>query len=118
MRLSLLPALALLAWAGTAAAAPPPPAVTVTLAPIERLLADARATLALAARLAPNEQEARQVSGALDPFLEKTFGPDWAKAVDTARPLAAYAEVREDLPASPVVVLVPVRDEKLFLKVL
>ncbi|HEX4588987.1 MAG TPA: hypothetical protein VH120_03600, partial [Gemmataceae bacterium] len=110
----------------TANAAPVPaggalafkPTVTVRVAPPDKLLDDIRYTATLFSRLAPTDKEARDFTFATDMAVTAALGPDWRKAIDSARPLLAYAMIDADVPSSAGAVLIPVKDEGEFRKIL
>src|SRR5947209_1839516 len=88
-----------------------PPTVSLYVRPVDRVLADVRTAANMIARFAPSEKEAKEFTEGIDPGLEKAFGADWKKGIDTTRPLGGYGTLDEDLPASTGVLMVPVRDE-------
>lgn len=113
----------LLAIANTGQAAPVPtadpatafkPTITLRLQPADQLLADARYVVGLMARLAPTEKEGKELLAAIDANVDLFFGPDWRKAIDTSRPILAYATVEANFAASTGAVLIPVRDPGAF----
>ncbi len=94
------------------------PTVTVRVQPLDKLLDDIKYTATLIARLAPSEREAKEFINGTDETLKKALGPDWRKAVDTGRPLFGYLTVDANLAASTGAVLIPVKDEAAFRKLL
>ncbi|HEX4588707.1 MAG TPA: hypothetical protein VH120_02180 [Gemmataceae bacterium] len=94
------------------------PTVAVRLAPLDKLLDDVRYTATLISRFAPTEQEAKEFATGVDQGLDKVLGPDWRKAVDATKPLLGFATVDAKLPESTGGVLIPVKDEAAFRKLL
>jgi hypothetical protein len=95
------------------------PTAVWRIKPADDLLADVRYVTGLIARLAPSDQEAKQLIEGADKGLDTAFGgADWRQAWDTSKPVFGYLNLEANLAASTGVLLVPVREEKLFLTVL
>jgi hypothetical protein len=94
--------------------APFKPTLSARTAAPDQILADIRYTAELIARFAPSDKEAKEFLGAMDKALDSTLGPDWRKAVDTARPLFGYFNLESNLPVSTGAVLIPVKDRTAF----
>src|SRR5215207_9213796 len=117
----------LLAVTATAGAAPVPsgdpatafkPTLTLRIQPPDQLLSDVRYVAGLMARFAPTEKEAKEFAAATDESIRRTLGPDWRDGVDGGRPLLAYLTLEGNVPATTGTVLVPVKDEAAFRKML
>jgi hypothetical protein len=113
----------ILAAGPTAFAAPVPasdpgaafkPFLTVRTASPEQILSDIRYVTTLIARFAPSDEEAKKFVGGVDQFLDKSFGPDWRKAVDTSKPLFGYLNLDANPAASTGALLIPVKDQPTF----
>jgi len=112
-RLLCLAALALGALAPTQAHAQgkaDKPALVVRVGAIEEVLADAR----YLAKAAGREEAAKQAEG----ILKSKTGPKGLEGVDTRKPAGLYGTLKTKLDESQLVALVPISDEKAFLKLL
>jgi hypothetical protein len=109
LALALAPAALFPTRAGAAEPAVKPTAV-LRLKPLEELLADARYLVALAGR----EEETRQIEG----LLKAKSGPKGLEGLDTKKPIGLYGVLKNKLPESQGVLLLPIADEKTFLGLL
>src|SRR5262245_57417550 len=87
------------------------PAVVVTLKSLDELIADARYLFALVDK----EEEGKQ----LEKFLKSKTGPKGLEGVDPKKPIGLYGTLgTKGLADSHGVLLLPIADEKAFLKML
>ena len=86
------------------------PSIVVKVKSVEGILADAR----YLAKLAGKEEQFKQAEGILEGFK----GKEGLGGIDMKRPIGLYATVTPGLQDSPVVVLLPIADEKAFIEFL
>src|SRR5436190_6169281 len=86
------------------------PAIVLRLKSLEGILADAR----YLAKLAEMEEQFKQG----EEFLKTFSGDSGLAAIDMKRPFALYGDISEQPEESPIVLLVPIADEKAFLSFL
>jgi hypothetical protein len=86
------------------------PAFVVRLKALDELIADGRYLFALA----DQEEYGKQ----LEKLLQSRAGPKGLEGLDTKKPIGLYGNLKDKLPQSEVVLLLPIADEKAFLGVL
>lgn len=109
MALGLALAAGRLAWADEAEPTVKPTAV-LRVKSLDELIADARYLVALAGR----EEETKQIEG----FLKARVGPKGLEGIDTKKPIGLYGVLKNKLPESQGVLLLPIAHEKTFLAML
>jgi len=86
------------------------PSLILRVAALDQLRADLRYLAELVGQ--------KETAGQLDALLKAKIGDNGLEGIDTKKPLGAYGWVKSSYEDSPLVVMIPVTDEKAFLALL